>query len=104
MESRAEKSFIEKILGSRTRYRILKYLLKKGGANINRIAEELNITYPLVKRYLEDMVSMGIIEEIKLGRTRYFTPAWTNPRLKILKEIIESEEEPYYEEQEELYE
>ena len=104
MESNVRKSFIEKILDSRTRYRILKYLLKKGGANINKIAEELNITYPLVKRYLEEMVSIGIIEEIRLGRTRYFTPVWTDPRLKILKEIIESEEGSYHEEQEELYE
>jgi hypothetical protein len=39
------------------------------------------------------MISIGIVEEIRLGRTRYFTPVWTDPRLRILKELVDSERE-----------
>jgi len=45
-----------------------------------------------VKRYLEEMLSAGLVEEVRLGRARYFMPIWRDPRIKLLKELIESEE------------
>jgi predicted transcriptional regulator len=93
MTSNIKKDFIERVLSSPGRYRVLKYLLINGGGNINKISRELDLSYSLVKKYLEEMISVGIVEEIRLGRTRYFTPVWTDPRLRILKELVDSERE-----------
>lgn len=83
---------IEAILRSPGRYRVLKYLIVNGGGNISRISRELEMSYTLVRRYLEELVAAGVVEEIRLGRARYFTPVWRDPRLRILRELIESSE------------
>jgi predicted transcriptional regulator len=70
---------------------VIKYLILTGGGNITKISRELQISHSNVKRYLEEMLAAGLVEEVKLGRARYFFPAWRDPRIKILKELIESE-------------
>ncbi len=37
------------------------------------------------------MLVAGLVEEVRLGRARYFFPVWRDPRVKLLKELIESE-------------
>lgn len=82
---------MERVLASPGRYRVIKFLITTGGSNITRIVRELNASYTNVKRYLEEMINAGIVEEVRIGRTRYFVPVWRDPRVKLLRELIESE-------------
>ncbi|MEM0268812.1 MAG: winged helix-turn-helix domain-containing protein [Candidatus Korarchaeum sp.] len=59
-------------LGNRTKVRIMRYLLRRGGANISRIARELGISYTSAKRSLKVLSEIGILEEIAIGRARVY--------------------------------
>ncbi|MEL9929380.1 MAG: winged helix-turn-helix domain-containing protein [Sulfolobales archaeon] len=85
------KDSLDHIFRSPGRYRVLRYLLIKGGSNITRISRELNMPHTLVRRYLEEMKEIGVVEEVRLGRSRYFMPVWSDVRVRLIKELIDTE-------------
>ncbi|MEZ0290175.1 MAG: winged helix-turn-helix domain-containing protein [Sulfolobales archaeon] len=90
--SSMDRDPLQNIFRSPGRYRVLKYLLAKGGGNITRISREINLSHNLVKKYLEEMKEIGLVEEIRIGRTRYFIPVWSDVRVRLIKDLIESQE------------
>jgi DNA-binding transcriptional ArsR family regulator len=70
---------------SKTRVRILKYIIKAGGANISRISRELGISYTSAERNLEALSKAGILEEVKLGRVRVYKMGEGEGIIKLIK-------------------
>jgi DNA-binding transcriptional ArsR family regulator len=70
---------------SKTRVRILKYIIKAGGANISRISRELGISYTSAERNLEALSKAGILEEVKLGRVRVYKMGEGESVVKLIK-------------------
>ncbi|MDK2372080.1 MAG: winged helix-turn-helix domain-containing protein [Candidatus Korarchaeota archaeon] len=58
---------------NRIRVRILRLLSStRGGMNISKIARTLNVSYSSAERNLEALRSVGILEEVRLGRVRIY--------------------------------
>jgi len=70
---------------SKTRVRILKYIINAGGANISRISRELGISYTSAERNLEALSKAGILEEVKLGRVRVYKMGEGESVVKLIK-------------------
>jgi DNA-binding transcriptional ArsR family regulator len=70
---------------SKTRVRILKYIINAGGANISRISRELGISYTSAERNLEALSKAGILEEVKLGRVRVYKMGEGESIIKLIK-------------------
>ncbi len=70
---------------SKTRIRILKYIMKVGGANISRISRELGISYTSAERNLEALSRAGILEEVRLGRVRVYKIGEGENIIKLIK-------------------
>lgn len=70
---------------SKTRIRILKYIMKVGGANISRISRELGISYTNAERNLEALSRAGILEEVRLGRVRVYKIGEGENIIKLIK-------------------
>lgn len=83
-------SDLEKILGSRARVRILKHLLTVGESNITRISREAGVHHRVVRRYLEELSRLGMVEEVKIGRMRVYRVVWSDIKIRLLKSLIES--------------
>ncbi len=58
---------------NRIRVRILRLLSSTGGGmNISKIARRLDISYSSAERNLEALKSVGILEEVRIGRVRIY--------------------------------
>jgi len=84
---------IAELLSSKGRIKILNYLLKVGEANITNIAKATRLHHSAVEKHLKKLISLGIVEEQRIGRLRLFRIVWLNPKVSILRELIESFEE-----------
>lgn len=80
---------LERILGSRARIRILRYIIKAGEANITRISRETGIHHAVVSGYLKELSRMGLVEESRMGRVKIYRPVWSNAKIRILAALME---------------
>lgn len=80
---------LERILGSRARIRILRYIITAGEANITRISKETGINHAIVSSYLKELSRMGLVEESRIGRVKIYRPVWTNTKIRILAALLE---------------
>jgi len=78
---------IEDVLGDKTKLRIISFLLSSGSANITRIVEEARSNYARVKRHLDELESMGIVRQERLGRLRVYHINREHPVVKALEKL-----------------
>jgi DNA-binding transcriptional ArsR family regulator len=79
------EDLLTEAMKSKTRVRILKYIINAGGANISRISRELGISYTSAERNLEALSKAGILEEVKLGRVRVYKMGEGESVVKLIK-------------------
>jgi DNA-binding transcriptional ArsR family regulator len=84
---------IEVLFESKGRFRVLRYLLREGQANISRIVRETGLPHRLVKKHLEQLVRHGIVVERRYGRLRLFEVNLEDPRISATKNLIRELEE-----------
>ncbi|MEM1928075.1 MAG: winged helix-turn-helix domain-containing protein [Acidilobaceae archaeon] len=80
---------LEDVVSSKGKLKILKILMKRSQANITRIVRETGLRYELALRHLEELKKMGLVEERRYGRLRIFEINHRNPRVGLLKEVID---------------
>lgn len=80
---------IEVLFESKGRFRVLRFLLKEGQANISRIVRETRLPHRLVKRHLEELVEKGLVIEKRYGRLKLYEVNLTDPRISATKRLIE---------------
>ncbi|WP_457553726.1 ArsR/SmtB family transcription factor [Desulfobacula sp.] len=73
-------------LGHITRLSIFRYLVKAGdqGASVGQIQEKLGIPGSTLSHHISRLVSVGLIKQIREGRTLYCLP-----QFKVLDELVE---------------
>jgi DNA-binding transcriptional ArsR family regulator len=73
-------------LGHDTRLSIFRYLVKVGGdgAPVGQIQAKLNIPGSTLSHHINRLVSVGLVRQIREGRTLYCVP-----QFKVLHELIE---------------
>ena len=64
--------FVEEVLSSRGRVRILYLLTRWGALNISRLARDTNLSVEMTKRHLKKLSELGIVKELKLGRFKLY--------------------------------
>ncbi len=57
---------------NKIRVKILRLLSSSGGMNISKVARTLDVSYSSAERNLEALKSVGILEEVRLGRVRIY--------------------------------
>jgi DNA-binding transcriptional ArsR family regulator len=88
-----KKNDFTEILGSKGKTKILLLLAKHGQLNITKIVKYSGLHYNLVKKHLDDLLSLGLIEEQRIGKIRIFSLKFDNPKVPLLLELIRSLEE-----------
>jgi len=91
--NKQNSNFFEELFSSKGRVRVLKALLRLEEANITRIVREVDMHHRVVRKHLEKLVNLGVVEEKKYGRLRFFRLNYSNPKVKLLKTLIEVFEE-----------
>jgi len=76
------------IISSKGKVKILKLLLHEGQVNISRIVKETGLHYNLVIKHLSELISLGIVEEQRIGRLRMYSLRFDNPRTLALVEAL----------------
>lgn len=84
---------LEKLIGSKGRLRVLKLLLEEGQVNITRVVKETGLHHRLVVKHMNELKSMGLVEERRYGRLRLFEVDMTDPRISALRDMMRSIEE-----------
>ncbi|MEB3806332.1 MAG: winged helix-turn-helix transcriptional regulator [Desulfurococcales archaeon] len=80
---------LEELFESKGRFRILRFLLKEGQANISRIIRETKLPYRLVKAHLDRLVELGIVHEHTYGRLRLYEVNLGDPRINATRKLLE---------------
>jgi DNA-binding transcriptional ArsR family regulator len=80
---------IEDILSSRGRVRILRILTEIGELNISEIVRRANLNYTTTNQHLQALETAEIICHKKFGRIRIFRLNEENPRVRIIKQLID---------------
>lgn len=83
-------SRLEEIFSSKARVKILRVILGRGEVNINQIIKDTKLNYKTVCKHVNYLVSVGLVEEVKIGRLRLFRPNWLNPKTRRLEELFSS--------------
>ncbi len=82
-----------RILGSRAKILIIKYLSEAFEANITRIVKSTGLHYRTVESNLEELKRMGVVEEHRYGRLRVFSLNYSDPKVRILIDAINALED-----------
>jgi len=80
---------VEEVLSSRGRVRILRVLVEVGGLNVSGIARRAGLNYSTTRHHLEVLERLGVVRHRRFGRVRIFQLNHQNPRVEILKKLIE---------------
>ena len=84
----SDEDLVEKILGNRSKVRIIRYLGKVFEANITRIVRATQMHYVTVRRNLEELKALGIVEEKQVGRIKIYSLNFANPVVRVILETI----------------
>ncbi len=79
---------IEDIFSSRGRVKVLKTILQLGEVNVTQIIKLTRLNYKVVKKHIEYLKKLGLIEEIVIGRVKLYRPNWLNPRVRYIDDLM----------------
>lgn len=94
-----EKEFdfsIENLLGSKARLRILKILALNSEMSITQIIKKTNLNHTSVRKHLNRLKALNLIQEKRFGRIRIYRYKIENLRANSLKKFIEIWENRIY--------
>lgn len=80
---------IEVFFESKGRFRIVRFLLKEGQANISRIVRETRLPHRLVKKHLKELMEKGLVVEKRYGRLKLYEIDLTDPRINATRRLLE---------------
>ncbi len=83
------KNKIEDLLGSKARVRILSVLVKENEMNISSIITKTNLNHLLVKKHLNKLKDMNLVQEKNFGRIRIYRFKSENLKARSLQNFIE---------------
>ncbi len=63
---------VEEVFSSRGRVLVLKYICEYEGVHISELSRRTGLSFATVRRHLEELRDKGILEEIQVGRSRFF--------------------------------
>lgn len=84
---------IEVFFESKGRFRVFRFLLEVGEANISRIVRETGLPHRLVERHLEALKGAGIVKERKYERMRIFEVDLRDSRILATRRLLRELEE-----------
>ncbi len=79
---------IEDIFSSRGRVKVLKTILQLGEVNVTQLIKLTKLNHKVVKKHIEYLKNLGLIEEIVIGRIKLYRPNWLNPRVKFIDDLM----------------
>lgn len=79
---------IEYLLGSKNKIKLLRILIKNKEAPMSLLRKNVNMKYGALKRFLQDLVNAGILQEFDLGFTKIYKTNFEDKRIKALKELF----------------
>ncbi len=79
---------LEVFFESKGRFRVFRFLLEEGQANISRIVRETGLPHRLVIKHLEALKEHNIVSERRYGRLRLFEVDLGDPRISATREIL----------------
>ncbi len=79
---------IEVLFESKGRFRVVRYLLEHGQANISRIVRGTRLPHRLVEKHLEALVEAGIVRERRIGKLRVFEVNLDDPRILLTRDLL----------------
>lgn len=82
------EDFLAEALGNRVRVRVIKYLFQRGGANLSRISRDLGLSYTSAKNNLRVLVSIGVLNEVEVGRVKIYKLSDSPSVRKLVKCVI----------------
>lgn len=80
---------IEKILGSKSKIKVLKILIRYGTVPLSYIRKNVNMNYRDLKFFLGELEKANIIREHDVGGVKIYEVNKENHRAKLLKELFE---------------
>jgi len=84
---------IEVLFESKGRFRVVRFLLEVGEANITRIVKETGLPHRLVEKHLEALREAGIVRERKYERMRIFEVDLSDSRILATRRLLKELEE-----------
>ncbi|TFF90441.1 MAG: ArsR family transcriptional regulator [Promethearchaeota archaeon] len=84
-----KESYVEKILGSKPRVRILKLLAKDYELNISAIIKKTRLNHQCALRHLKKLKDLNFIQEKRFGRIRIFRFKTENVKAMSFKRLIQ---------------
>jgi len=84
----SKKILFEDLLGSKARAKILKVLAINEELTISLIINKTRLNYTNVKKHLDYLVSLDLIQEKRFGRIRIYRYKVENIKAKSLKDFI----------------
>jgi len=79
---------IEVFFESKGRFRVFRFLLDVGEANISRIVKETGLPHRLVEKHLEALKEAGIVRERKYERMRIFEINLADNRVQATRRLL----------------
>ncbi len=85
---------IEDVFSSKGRIKILEVLADIGELNVSEIARRTGLNYSATNQHLRVLENHDLIRHKKFGRVRIFRLNEENPGARMVRELIESWEQP----------
>jgi len=82
------KDILESVLGSKGKTKILLVLSEYGQLNITRLLKYTGLHHKLLEKHLEELIELGLVEEERIGRLRYFSLRFDNPKVPVILELL----------------
>ncbi|RLG77505.1 MAG: ArsR family transcriptional regulator [Thermoprotei archaeon] len=69
-------------------WKIVKVLVQKGEVNLSYLLHETMLNYNILKRCLEDMERVGIVNTLRIGRLKIIGLNWNNKLTPTLYDLV----------------
>lgn len=86
----SKKILFEDLLGSKARAKILKVLAINEELTISLLINKTRLNYTNVKKHLDYLISLDLIQEKRFGRIRIYRYKVENIKAKSLKDFIKN--------------
>jgi DNA-binding transcriptional ArsR family regulator len=91
-----QKPLIEDLLGSKAKVKILKALAQNGELTISLIIKTTKLNYSNVKKHLDHLKELNLVQEKNFGRIKIFRYRIENVKARSLKKFIDIWEGDFY--------
>jgi len=83
-------SEVFKLLGDRSRYRIVKVLTEQGELCVSDLAAILDTSMSAVSQHLRILEMSGLVESERMGQMMCYKPLQSHPKVKTIIKLMQS--------------